>query len=758
MRYFSLSFLVGSLFLHSCTVLPSQVTITIAALIACMCVLASCRRWSFSILLAGFLSGFFWSGWFAHQSMTRVLPHDSEGRVLKVKGIIDSLPVIDQFGTHFIFVTDEYSKIRLSWQRAEPLNVGDEYEFNVKLKRIHGMQNPGGFDYEAWALQNELHASGSVVVRLPYRFIRHHLFHAPVNQLRQWLQRRILKYLPNSPTSPWLLALMIGERSAAPAEHWQILRATGTNHLMAIAGLHIGLISGLIYTLVQFLWRRSVTLVSMYPAQLAASLASLMMAWTYSMLAGFSIPTQRACMMVTFFLCALLARRQLPAWHAWSAALCVVMLLDPYAVLSESFWLSFGTLALIAYGMHGRLRPGGWWWKWGRVQWVIGVGLIPLSLLFFQQTSLVSVAANCLAIPWLGFLVLPFCLLSTIFLLFAPSLGGIFLWVADINLAGLWKLLEWFAHLDFAVWNAAIISPVIFIATLIACLLALMPAGMPGRWLVCVWILPVIYIHPASLQQNNFRVTTLDVGQGLSVVVQTRHHTLVYDTGPKFGSQFDMGESVVLPFLRSAGIKKIDAMVISHGDNDHIGGAATVIANIPTSSILTSAVAKFTTQPAALCLAGMRWEWDGVEFSMLYPFQASLTLGNDSSCVLRISNKHHSVLLTGDIEKFAERQLLSQSHDLLKSDLMTAPHHGSKTSSQAEFIHAVMPQYVIYATGYRNRYRFPHQRVVSDYNAADVLQLNTMESGAIQFEMEEEAAVIKPKQYRYLRQRYWHDV
>lgn len=766
MFIFSMAFLLGDIFLQSQNILPNLYVLIAAGITGTGLLLFSHRR-LLSIITSGFFLGFALSGWYAHSILQWELPHELEGKPVIVRGTIHSLPVIDKFGMHFIFDLQSLqfqenrlhgrTLIRLSWLDGKNVKVGDQFQFSARLKRIHALRNPDAFDYEAWAYQNGLSATGSVISQMPVKYLGHQLLHAPVNQFRQILQQRILEYLPESETSSWLFALMIGERSAALPRHWQILRATGTNHLMAIAGLHIGLISGLIHTLVQFLWRRNIYLSTKYPAQLAGAAAALIAAWMYSALAGFSIPTQRACMMVSFFIIALLARRQLPAWHAWSAALLTVLLLNPNAVLSESFWLSFGTIALIIYGMNGRLAPQGVWWKWGRVQYVIGFGLLPLSLLFFQQTSLVSVAANSIAIPWLGFFILPFCMLSGVFLFIWPALGGIFLRLADISLAALWMILEWFAKLDFAVWTHAISSWWVFAFTVCGCLMLLLPAGAPGRWLGFIWLLPVYFFKPATPAPHDFWVTTLDVGQGLSVIVQTQHHTLIYDAGPTFGSQLDMGENVVLPYLYYSGINSIDKMIISHGDNDHIGGAAAVIRNVKVNEVLTSAVEKFKDYPAKLCLDGMSWQWDGVTFNIIYPSEASLKLGNDSSCVLRIDNGKESVLLTGDIEKFAERQLLSSSHINLQADILTAPHHGSKTSSQKDFIAAVQPSYVIFATGYRNRYHFPHVQVVNHYQDKKVLMINTVDSGALQFRLEKNSEWIKPRQYRLEQLRYWHD-
>lgn len=762
MLLFSLAFLLGDLLIQCQSRLPPSYLLVIAALTGALCLIIKRRS---RIIVAGLLLGFAFTGLSATKTLSWQLPTAWENKKLIARGIVHSMPVRDTYGTHFVFKVLSLQNqdqtilqpalVRLSFHNNQVVHAGDRFQFQVKLKRIHGLQNPGGFNYEAWAFHNHLLATGNISTKSVIHHDGHDYLHAPLEQIRQYLRKKIINLLPDSEVSPWLLALTIGERGMAPPEHWQILRATGTNHLMAIAGLHIGLIAGLVYTLMQFFWRRSDWLLALYPAQLAASLASLVTAWLYSALAGFSIPTQRACIMVTFILIAKLLRRSLPAWHAWSAALLTVLLLNPLSVLSESFWLSFATLALIIYGMHGRLSPQGLWWKWGRVQAVISVGLIPFSFLFFQQTSLASILANCIAIPWLAILILPFCLFSLLFLNIYPPLASALLWIADFNLQYLWKVLAWFAHLPLAVWSTSMPSNWVLFTSIIACLLFLMPRSMPGRVLGVIWLLPLLLYHPDKLQPSNFTVTILDIGQGLSVIVQTQTHVLVYDTGPKFGPQFDMGESVVLPFLRMARIKKIDTMMISHGDNDHIGGANTIINDMKIKNILTSVPQKFPQNTAQLCLTGRHWRWDGVDFSVLYPFKSALEFGNDSSCVLKIDNGKQRVLLTGDIEKYAENQLLSASPEMLAANLLIAPHHGSKTSSQRLFISAVHPQYVVYSTGYYNRYHFPHSVVVDGYTEEDVLQLNTVDTGAIEFKFEHELTSWSPKNYRYTHHSYW---
>ena len=357
------------------------------------------------------------------------------------------------------------------------------------------------------------------------------------------------------------------------------------------------------------------------------------------------------------------------------------------------------------------------------------------------------------AIPWLEFLFC-FCLLS-IALIFIFPLGATYLLhMADKSLSGLWQVLTWFSHLHFSVW--AHIMPNLWICaiTCVGIILLLLPSGMPGRWLGAVWLLPFLFYQPEKPAAGEVWLTVLDVGQGLSVVAQTKSHVLVYDAGPKFGDNFDMGESVVLPFLQTIGANKIDMLVISHGDNDHIGGADALMHALPISAIQTSEPDLLSSPVTQNCLAGTTWEWDKVHFTFLYPEVGNFGNGNNSSCVLLIESNRRRILLTGDIEKEAENNLLSRSPAQLAANILVAPHHGSKTSGQRAFVQAVHPDYVLYATGFRNRYRFPHARVVKAYEEVGSVQLNTAESGAIMFKLGMNN--LQVELYRKTHKHYWN--
>lgn len=766
MILFTLAFLSAATIIQTLASLPSPITLALLFILSTTMWVKFKNQNTYLHLPIAFTLGLCYTTWHASHLLNWQLPTECEGRPVKIIGYIASLPVTDQWQTSFIFklsslqcnekTITQPTHIRLSWRdQQKTINVGDQWQFQAKLKRIHSTQNPSAFDFEAWALQKGLRASGYVISNNNTFLLSHSPFRYPIDQFRQRLQNKITERLPKSPTAHWLTALMIGERNGIPQEEWQVLRNTGTNHLMAIAGLHIGILAGIMYLLVSWCWCRMPRLLLWLPAPLAGAWGALIVALMYSALAGFSIPTQRACLMLTVFSIILLLRRKINPWYAWCLAMLIVLLINPLSVLTDSFWLSFGTIALIIYGMRGRLAPRGIWWKYVRVQWVIGVGLIPLSLQLFHECSFVSFAANCIAIPWLEFLILPFCLLSIIFLFIFPPGATFLLLIADKSLAGLWAVLTWFSQMHLSVWTEVTPNHWIYLSTIIGFILLLLPAGMPGRWMGLLWLMPLLFYQHERPARGQVWMSLLDVGQGLSVVVQTHSHLLVFDAGPKFNANMDMGESVVLPYLYSIGAKKIDMLVISHGDNDHSGGVAALMHALPVKQVKTSEPERLAIPFAQYCLAGSAWEWDNVHFSFIYPFVEDIDNGNDSSCVLQINNARQRILLTGDIEKYAEKKLLERSKNQLAANILVAPHHGSKTSGLKTFVQAVHPDYVLYATGYRNRFRFPHPSVIKTYEEIGSKQLNTVNTGAVRFKMNE--GMLKPELYRVIGKRYWMD-
>lgn len=751
MTSFSLAFLCGILFLlYGFTELPSQKWIIIPLLFSLTIFIFPKKFSRFTMMILGLCIGFSYAIYFSHLTTQWTLPKKSEGKTMMLTGTIASLPETHQNGTSFLFKTKD-ALLRLTWKtQNQKLHAGEEWQLPVRLKRIHGLMNPGGFDYEAWAFSVGIRASG-YVAEGNARKIKQHF---SIQTIRQNLYDKILESLPVTNTSHWILALALGERHNIPFDQWQILRNTGTNHLMAIAGLHIGFLSAFIYAMIFVIWRRIPFLVLKIPSQHAASIAALIMAWIYSALAGFSIPTQRACLMFSFFMCAMLWRRKINVWHIYSLALLCVLLFNPLDVLSLSFWLSFGSVALIIYGMQGRLHPKGIWWKHGRIQWVVAVGLIPLSFALFQECSFISFFANSIAIPWVGFFILPLTFIGTFLLLFQLKIGGFFLIMADHSLQYLWMLLTFFSKISWSTWSHAIANPIVFFLSVIGMIILILPKGCKERWLGIILLLPLFFYQPEKPKRGEFWFTLLDVGQGLSAMIETTSHVLIFDAGPRLSENYDMGESVVLPFLRIRGIRKIDMLVVSHGDNDHIGGANAILNALPVNFIKTSVPEKFTKNHADYCLLGEKWQWDGVSFSFLYPAPAQLGLGNDSSCVLKVSNGKQSLLLTGDIEKFAENFLVNNNPHELSADLLVAPHHGSKTSGVKAFIDDVSPHVVLFPIGYRNRYHFPHKKIIANYAEKKIAMVDTMQSGAIQVRVSDH---FRLEHFRQTHPHIWSD-
>jgi competence protein ComEC len=495
-----------------------------------------------------------------------------------------------------------------------------------------------------------------------------------------------------------------------------------------------------------------------WPRQRTATLAAYAAAVVYTMLAGLALPTQRALIMLGVGLTGILAYRQLRPGHALLLALVIVLLFDPFAVLGPSFWLSFGAVAVLIYiatgqGMPRRETPvlqrG---LLWGKLQWWLLLGILPLSIFWFGRVSVGAVLANLLAIPWVGVLIVPLVLLAAAISMLSLPLACWLFHVADYLLDMFWRWLELVSGLPFNLWSPPAPSLWALLCAFVGVALLLAPKGLPGRWVGALWLLPMVLTKSPVPAVGEFWLTALDVGQGTAVVVRTHEHALVYDAGPKFSERFNAGEAVVLPYLRSLGINRIDRLLISHGDNDHIGGAQALIDEMPIGSILTSVPERFDFIPADHCRIGQRWEWDGVMFEVLHPDRPGK--GNNSSCVLLVSAPGGRALLTGDIEKQAERLLL-RDHRLMPVDLLLVPHHGSRTSSTPGFIDVLRPAHAIIPAGYLNRYGFPKPDVVARYQQRDVAIWVTGDEGAVMFEAGSEG-VYPRLLYRRQAGKYWH--
>ncbi|MDD1617475.1 MAG: competence protein ComEC, partial [Methylococcaceae bacterium NSP1-2] len=535
-----------------------------------------------------------------------------------------------------------------------------------------------------------------------------------------------------SPSLGLIKALTIGDGSVITQDQWEVFRKTGTTHLVVISGSHIGLIAGLFYFLTLKLW--AWTGILKWSPQQVAALVALIVGVFYSALAGFSVPTQRSVIMLAVVMLAIITQHNTRPFHILATALLAVLVFDPLAVLSSGFWLSFIAVSLIIYTVSGRLGKLNLIWETLKLNGVMSLGLAPLTLLFFQQLSVISPIANLFATPIISFLVVPLALLAITIMFIAPSVAVWLFFLVDWILRGLWWLLDHLAKLPLSTISHAQPSLWALVFAVFSILILLAPRGLPARWLGLVLLLPLIFTDTKRPATGEIKLTLLDVGQGLAVVIQTAQHSLVYDTGAKFSADSDSGKSVLLPFLRQQNIDKIDQLIVSHGDNDHIGGAESLLQGIVVENVLTSAVEKLSAYQPVQCVAGQSWVWDEVKFTILSPAE-QLHSDNDNSCVLQVQSLHGTVLLTGDIEASAESWLVQTYGDHLKSQLLIAPHHGSKTSSTLTFLQAVQPETILIPAGYRSQFGHPHSEVLARYHDIHAHWLNSADSGSITVDM-----------------------
>lgn len=753
MRLFSLAFLLGVCSIFYMTAIPNLLIMSI--LIISILVLHILVRHHVSLVFLAFCLGIGWVMFFSYFQLEKRLPKDLEGKTLSIVGDIVSLPEQNGKKTDFVFKVTKIvfpvlnvqkepknnhfetpMKVKLNWYGIKKgLHVGDQWQLQVRLKRPHGFRNPGSMDYEKWLFQKQIGATGYVVSGKYNKKISSHWYYRSIMRFRQKLKEKIDQQGYENSLTPFLSALLIGDRQGITQDQWRVFRRTGTSHLIAIAGLHIGLIAGFVFFVVSFLWKRIAFLTRHIPAQQAAAVIGLVTAFFYSALAGFSLPTQRALIMSSVFFGAIIMKRRVIDWYNVCLALLLVLLINPLSVLDTAFWLSFACVTLIVYGLQGRLKQTGIWWKWGRLQWAVTIGLLPLVLWSFHETSYVSPIANMIVVPWFGFIVLPLCFLGMNILFLSESAGHWIIWLAVKNLQFIWMFLEKLAHLSLVVLQYNIPNIWLLGSAIIAVIFILTPRGFPGRYLSFLFLLPLMTFQVQTPKQGELWFTLLDVGQGLSSVVRTQHHTLIFDAGPRFSKDFDAGSAVILPYLQFHGIHQIDKLIISHGDDDHVGGVLPILSKLSIREILSSVPHRFDKNIAHYCHQGQHWVWDGIQFDMLSPEIGDYHQGNNSSCVLKITVGDQSVLLTGDIEKSTERKLWQKKRHQLSSTVLIAPHHGSKTSSTQRFVEAVHPKIVLFPIGYRNRFRFPHHSIVRRYQNIGVKQYDTAHTGAISFKM-----------------------
>ncbi len=746
------------------------------ATVALLLVAFALRRRTTAVLpVALFLAGFLWAAAMAQWRLADHLPPENEGRDVRVSGVIASLPQAYENGQRFDFEVEEAdarvpSRLSLAWYRGlrddewhrfQEVHAGERWQLTVRLKRPHGNLNPLGFDYEAWLFERNLRATGYVRTTretLPNRRLDEFVAR-PMLAVERWRERvraRFLAALPEQPYAGVLVALAVGDQRAIDAGQWQLFNRTGITHLMSISGLHVTMVAGLVYGLVGYLWRRSPYLALRLPAQKAASAGGWLAAFIYCLLAGFGVPAQRTLYMLSVVAAVLWLDRTSASSRVLALALLIVLLFDPWAVLSAGFWLSFGAVAVLFSIGSGRLGRQPWWAEWGRAQWAVSLAMIPALLALFQQFSLVSPVANAVAIPIVSLVVTPLALLAIV----TPL--DVLLWLAHSILAGLMTLIEWLSALPLAVWQQHVPPAWALALALTGCAVLLLPRGFPGRWAGGVLLLPLVAVLPDRPGEGEVRLTVLDVGQGLAVHVQTRNRDLIYDTGPQYSPDANSGNRIIVPYLRALGVRRLGGLIVTHLDKDHSGGAASIMEVLPVDWVASSLPPEHELRRSAAghraCFAGQRWDWDGVRFEILHPpwqdHARRVRKSNDMSCVLKIVGAAGSVLLTSDIEMPSEWKLLASDRKALSADHLLVPHHGSRTSSTPEFVDAVGARTVIVPVGYRSRFRHPHPEVIARYEARGARILRTDRDGAVTLRLGPAGTQIELE--REQRRRYWH--
>jgi len=736
--------------------------------------------------------GFGYATWRAQERLDDALPPEWEGIDIAVVGIVDDLPQTSPRSSRFALAVERSETPRavvpghlsLAWYAqvrkdgtiddVPDVAAGQRWRLVVRLKRPHGSVNPHGFDVEAWMLESGLRATG--YVRTDARNARLDPFAARLSDYvqlaRERVRARIVGALGDARYAGVIVALTIGEQRAIPETQWRVFNRTGIGHLISISGLHVTVFASIAGGLALAVARRSVALTTRVPGRRVAAGVGIAFAVVYVLLAGAQVPAVRTMLMLAVAAIGIIVARPGSASVVWLWALAAVLVWDPWAGLTPGFWLSFGAVGILLYAGVGRLAsppPASLIARTlrtlraaGHAQAVVTIALVPGTLALFQQVSLVSPIANAFAIPVVTFAVVPLALTAIV----VPI---DLLWKAAHAVFALLMIpLEWLAALPDAAWQQHAPADWTIVVALAGVMLLAAPRGVPGRLLGAIALLPLFVVRPVPPAPGTFRMTVLDVGQGLAVAVETHRHALLYDTGPRYTDDADAGGRIVAPYLRASGIGRLSGLIVTHQDIDHSGGALSIMQVVPVDWLASSLPAEHAIVlrhradggAARRCEAGQHWTWDGVRFEVLQPEPDDYAIPrlkpNDLSCVVRIESDHGSALLTGDLEARGELELVRRDADALRSDVLVVPHHGSRTSSTPAFIAAVAPRIAVFTPGYRNRFGHPRPDIVARYTSAGISTYRTDYDGALTFVFAPQTPVT-PRAERDHDRRYWRD-
>lgn len=737
---------------------------------------------------AGVLAGCAWLLW--HASIYQAglenqqkLITDRTSQQVSVQGEIDDLPQVNKGTQRFNFIISHVEqeplpvpiRVRLSWKENNQhgltkLLSGQVWQLKVRLKPAHGLANLGGFSYQTWLRKNQITSTGYVVNTQKNLLIKN------TPTYRQLLYQQFERLLPKDELSPLILALSFGERSKLTKKHWRTLQATATQHLIAISGLHLGLIAGAAYVVFNILIRVvPIHLILTERYQLAwlkfnncliVILLTCLFTFFYAYLAGFSLPTSRALLMILIYWLARLFSIKLSPSRLILVTLVVIIIIFPFSLFSSSFWLSFYAVSIIFILLwrfnHIFAKPNkenvprinrlkSWFIALFYLQLMLILLMLPITILLSYQLPLLSLPANLIAVPWMSITSIPLSLLAVLVTPFSENLATFFSHLSLTTLHILWWFLDKLTNLSLV--NVAVSNVQwIFIFLTVVVLFLLVFLMIPLRYLsFAIFSLVITFFISREKLHNeqSWFVNIMDVGQGLAVVIEKNNQVMIYDTGASYPSGFSMAEAVLIPYLKYQGYQSLERLIISHDDNDHAGGLAMLSNQFPIKTLMYN-----TELSMSYCIAGNSFQWQELTIEVLWPNQIKSQENNDS-CVIKISDNKYSVLLTGDISKKIEQQLIQayQPKNTLKSDVLVVPHHGSKTSSSIEFINAISPQYAIFSAGYLNRWRMPVSHVVKRYQDKGVTTFKTANTGMIRFSFLSNQ--IKKQTYRHDFWPYW---
>ena len=685
--------------------------------------------------------GIGFAGWQAGAALRAQLPIALEGTALELQGRITGLPLHELRRTRFELVVDDSDaapsalrgkRLRIAWYDEDVgarslLQAGSRWQLPLRLRPPHGLRNPGGNDGEKQALAARIAANGTVIEPVLARRV------SPPRGIDAWRERTSgrIRDAMQSPSSRFVRALALGDTRALTEDDWARLRAAGLTHLIAISGFHVGLVSGFFALLAAGLWWACPALSRHVPRPFAAAGGAVLGALAYAAITGFAVPTVRTAVMIAAIALARCLRRRQRVADSLALGCIVLLLLDPLAVLGAGFWLSFAGVAWLLWSLPAETQRKPWPLvrSFMAAQAVATLGLLPLTVVLFGQASFAGPVANLAAVPWWSLVVIPLALLGVLGDTLHAGWGDIvwrwsaqafdLLWpamarIADSSLAMAWlPEPRWFA-LPLALLSA---------------LWLLLPRGLPAKPLALLLWLPLLFPARNLPGHGAAELTVIDVGQGLSVLVRTSRHTLLYDMGPALRDGFDAGEHAVAPTLRALGVRSVDAAIISHGDNDHAGGWPAVARRFPVIALMAPAGSPAPGLQA--CHAGHWWDWDGVRFRVLHPGAGFPYLGNEASCVIRVETAYGTALLTGDIGHYVERALARTDPAMIRNDVVLAGHHGSAGSSDPGFVTATRAQLALVSTGAGNRFGHPRADVVHRWCDAGAELLDTSRSGAL---------------------------